>query len=81
MREGRDIVKMGWFCVRKSGQGRSGNKISAYLDDHSRFVPGATDFEDDPTTEHALKLFTRCGKKYRFGTSIDRPRTPVLLCR
>jgi len=26
------------------------NWMLTYLDDHSRFVPGSTDFEDDPTT-------------------------------
>ena len=31
MREGRDIVKMRWFCVRKYNRGWSGNKIAAHL--------------------------------------------------
>lgn len=34
-----------------------------FLDDHSRFIPGAS-INCDTTTEHALKLFRKCGKKY-----------------
>lgn len=46
------------------------NWMLTYLDDHSRFVPESMDFEDDLTTEHALKLFTRCGKKYGFPEQV-----------
>ena len=31
MREGKDIVKMRWWCLRKRGQGWSGNEIAAHL--------------------------------------------------
>jgi transposase InsO family protein len=34
-----------------------------FLDDHSRFIPGGR-IEFDATTEFALKLFKKCGKKY-----------------
>lgn len=31
MREGRDIVKMRWWCIKKYGEGWSGNEIAAHL--------------------------------------------------
>ena len=31
MREGRDVVRMRWWCIRKHDQGWSGNKIAAHL--------------------------------------------------
>jgi transposase InsO family protein len=37
--------------------------LLTYLDDHSRFVPGAG-IEHDATTEFALKLFKRCVRKH-----------------
>lgn len=40
-----------------------------FLDDHSRFVPGAS-IDGDATTERALKLFTRCGRKYGFPEQV-----------
>jgi len=39
------------------------------LDDHSRFIPGAR-VERDVTTEFALKLFKKCGKKYGFPEQV-----------
>jgi len=40
-----------------------------FLDDHSRFIPGIR-IEDDATTEFALKLFRKCGKKYGFPEQV-----------
>jgi len=40
-----------------------------FLDDHSRFVPGVS-INYDATTELALKLFTKCGKKYGFPEQV-----------
>ena len=40
-----------------------------FLDDHSRFIPGSK-IEHDATTEFALKLFKRCGKKYGFPEQV-----------
>jgi hypothetical protein len=40
MREGRDIVKMRWWCMRKREQGWSGNEIAAHLQ-----VPRRTIYE------------------------------------
>jgi len=39
------------------------------LDDHSRFIPRAR-IEHDATTEFALKLFKKCGKKYGFPEQV-----------
>ena len=43
--------------------------LLTYLDDHSRFVPGAR-VEHDATTEFALRLFKRCVKKYGFPEQV-----------
>lgn len=43
--------------------------LLTFLDDHSRFVPGAR-IEHDATTEFALRLFKRCGKKYGFPEQV-----------
>lgn len=40
-----------------------------FLDDHSRFVPGIR-IETDATAELALKLFTKCGRKYGFPEQV-----------
>lgn len=46
------------------------NWMLTFLDDHSRFIPGLVGFEDNPTTEHALKLFMRCGRRYGFPEQV-----------
>jgi transposase InsO family protein len=43
--------------------------LLTFLDDHSRFVPGAR-IEHDATTDFALKLFKKCGKKYGFPEQV-----------
>jgi len=43
--------------------------LLTFLDDHSRFVPGGR-IEHDATTELALKLFTKCVKKYGFPEQV-----------
>jgi transposase InsO family protein len=43
--------------------------LLTYLDDHSRFVPGAR-IEHDATTDFVLKLFKKCGKKYGFPEQV-----------
>jgi len=40
-----------------------------FLDDHSRFIPGAK-IEQEATTEFALRLFERCTKKYGFPEQV-----------
>jgi transposase InsO family protein len=40
-----------------------------FLDNHSRFVPGIN-IECDATTEQALRLFAKCGKKYGFPEQV-----------
>lgn len=40
-----------------------------FLDDHSRFIPGAN-INCDATTEFALRLFKRCGRKYGFPEQV-----------
>jgi transposase InsO family protein len=40
-----------------------------FLDDHSRFIPWAR-IEYDATTEFALRLFRKCGKKYGFPEQV-----------
>ena len=43
--------------------------LLTFLDDHSRFVPGAG-IEHDATTDFALKLFRKCGEKYGFPEQV-----------
>ncbi|MFH1821959.1 MAG: helix-turn-helix domain-containing protein, partial [Methanobacteriota archaeon] len=38
MREGKDLVKMRWWCMRKHEQGWSGDKIAAHLQVPERTV-------------------------------------------
>jgi transposase len=38
MREGRDVVRMRWWCRRKREHGWSGNKIAAHLQVPKRTV-------------------------------------------
>ena len=40
-----------------------------YLDDHSRFIPGAR-IEHDATTDFALRLFKKCVKKHGFPEQV-----------
>jgi transposase InsO family protein len=43
--------------------------LLTYLDDHSRFIPGAR-IEHDATTKFALRLFRKCGKKHGFPEQV-----------
>lgn len=46
------------------------NWLASYLDDHSRFVVASREFGEDPTTEIALALFKKAGKKYGFPEQV-----------
>ena len=46
------------------------NWICTFLDDHSRFLPGGKEFDEDPTTEIALEIFEKAGKKFGFPEQI-----------
>ncbi|MFN4133705.1 MAG: helix-turn-helix domain-containing protein [Candidatus Hadarchaeales archaeon] len=65
LREGRDVAKMRWWCVKKHGRGWSGDKISAHLG-----VPRSTAY-------YWINKYIGCDKE-EMG---DRPRDSVPLCR
>lgn len=46
------------------------NWICTFLDDHSRFLPGGKEFNEDPTTEIALEIFEKAGKKFCFPEQV-----------
>lgn len=50
-----------------------------FLDDHSRFIPGAR-IEQDATAEFALNLFRKCGKKYGFPEQVLTDRGVQFYC-
>ena len=53
--------------------------LLTFLDDHSRFVPGAS-VDYNATTEFALKLFKKCGKKYGFPEQVLTDQGPQFYC-
>lgn len=46
------------------------NWICTYLDDHSRFITKGKEFSENPTTEIALEIFMKAGKKYGFPEQV-----------
>lgn len=46
------------------------NWICTFLDDHSRFLTAGKEFSEDPTTDVALEVFTKAGKRYGFPEQV-----------
>jgi putative transposase len=46
------------------------NWICTYLDDHSRFLPAGKEFSESPTTDIALEVFMKAGKKHGFPEQV-----------
>ena len=46
------------------------NWICSYLDDHSRFLAAGKEFSESPTTDIALEVFMKAGKKYGFPEQV-----------
>lgn len=46
------------------------NWLASYLDDHSRFIVISKEFSESPTTEIALEILKKAGKKYGFPEQI-----------
>ena len=46
------------------------NWICNYLDDHSRFITNGKEFSENPTTEIALEILMKAGKRYDFPDAI-----------
>lgn len=46
------------------------NWICTFLDDHSRFLTEGKEFNESPTTDIALEIFEKAGKKYGFPEQV-----------
>ena len=79
LREGRDLVKMRWWCIRKHEQDWSGDKIAAHLG-----IPRSTayywiDTYADSSLRPDLRSFISLGQ--RTHTPIRRSTPPTMILR
>jgi len=56
------------------------NWICTYLDDHSRFITNGKEFSENPTTEIALEILLKAGKKYGFPEQVLTDQGSEFFC-